>query len=233
MESTSMSPYSWIISSQQRNHRGISTPSSTAWLISSIEVQDRMKHVAYHHLLWAQERDGYKALPNLVKPSYCPLFCPGNPCMCLWCFHSCYVPSAWYQCCALGSTLSCTEAPIVHIYESNCASLHTLQNTQVFQDLVSVYPAYQQFVRRLDASAVPLWQECPSRMCSALVWSYASGATSVYDNRSSWSCLHTLDRNNLCPNHIVDMSILRECANQQKWCMPWNHGLTTSKRLQG
>jgi hypothetical protein len=44
----------------------------------------------------------------------------------------------------------------VHIYESNCVSIRTPQNTQVFWDLASVYSAYQQFMRRLDASAVPL-----------------------------------------------------------------------------
>jgi hypothetical protein len=44
----------------------------------------------------------------------------------------------------------CTGAPIVHIYESNCASLHNLQNTQVFRDLASVYPSCQQFVHHLD-----------------------------------------------------------------------------------
>jgi hypothetical protein len=50
------------------------------------------------------------------------------------------------------------EVLIVHIYESNCVSLHTHQNTQVFQDLALVYPAYQQFVHRLDASVAPLLQ---------------------------------------------------------------------------
>jgi hypothetical protein len=54
--------------------------------------------------------------------------------------------------------LACTGAPTVHIYESNYVSLRNFQNTQVFQDLASVYPAYQQFVRHLDALAVPLWQ---------------------------------------------------------------------------
>jgi hypothetical protein len=70
--------------------------------------------------------------------------------------HPCHVPGAQHQCCALESTSAYTEAPIVHIYESNCASLRTLQNTHVFWDLESVYPAYQQIVCRLDASAVLL-----------------------------------------------------------------------------
>jgi hypothetical protein len=150
--------------------------------------------------------------------------------MTLW---PCYVPGAWNQCCALESMPACTESPIVHIYESNCVSLYTLQNTQVFRDLVYVYPAYQQFVHRLDALAVPLWQQCPSTMHSSLVWSYSSKVTSIYDNWSSWSCLHRLDGNNLCLNHISDMSILRECSNQQKRRMPWNHGPTIGKELEG
>jgi hypothetical protein len=44
----------------------------------------------------------------------------------------------------------------MHIYETNCASLCNLQNTQVFQNMVSVYSAYQEFVGHLDASAIPL-----------------------------------------------------------------------------
>jgi hypothetical protein len=70
----------------------------------------------------------------------------------------------------------------------NCVSLHNFQNTLVFQDLESVYPAYQEFVGHLDTSAVPLWQYCPSWMCSSITWTHTSGATSVYDNWSSWSC---------------------------------------------
>jgi hypothetical protein len=47
-------------------------------------------------------------------------------------------------------------APIVHIYESNFASLCNIQNTQVFQDLALVYLVYQKFGCHLDASGVPL-----------------------------------------------------------------------------
>jgi hypothetical protein len=51
------------------------------------EDRRRSDVVAYHQLLWVQEMNCYKALPNPFEPSCCLLFCPGNPWMCLWCFH--------------------------------------------------------------------------------------------------------------------------------------------------
>jgi hypothetical protein len=119
-----------------------------------------------------------------------------------------------------------------HLWVQLHVSPYPLKYSSLFCDLALVYLACQQFVGHLDALTVPLWQYCPSWMCSSVAWTYDFRATSMYDNQSSWSCIHELEGNNPCLNHISDMLIIHKCSNQQKWHMPWNHGLTTSMWLE-